>query len=96
MKTSYVYILSNKNKTVLYIGITANLLERIESHKKGNGSIFTRKYNVIELMYFEEFNDITLAIKREKQLKKWNKDWKWVLIKKKNPELLDLYNLIQL
>ena len=96
MKKSYVYILSNKNRTVLYIGVTTDLIKRVEYHKKGDGSVFTKKYNLNELMHFEIFNDITLAIKREKQLKKWNKDWKWDLIKESNPEMLDLYDLIRL
>ncbi len=95
MKESFVYMLSNKNRTVLYIGITSNLLRRIEEHKNGIGSIFTKKYNVNELLYFEVFNDINQAIKREKQLKKWNKDWKWSLIKENNPYLVDLYESLR-
>ena len=92
MKESYIYILSNKNRTVLYIGVTSNLLNRIENHKNGSGSKFTKKYNVNELLYFEPFIEINQAIKREKQLKNWNKEWKWNLIKENNPDLVDLYN----
>jgi len=92
MKESFIYILSNKNRKVLYIGVTSNLLKRIEEHKNGIGSIFTKKYNVHDLLYVEEFNDINLAIKREKQLKNWNKAWKWNLIKETNPNLIDLYD----
>ena len=92
MKESYVYILSNKNRTVLYIGVTSNLIKRIEDHKNGEGSSFTKKYNVIDLLYFEEFTAINQAIKREKVLKNWNSEWKWELVKEENPELLDLYN----
>lgn len=69
MKESYIYIVSNKNRTVLYIGISANLKKRIEEHKNHKGSIFIKKYNCNELLYFEKFTDITLALKREKQLK---------------------------
>jgi putative endonuclease len=92
MKESYIYILSNKNNTVLYIGVTSNLKERIEQHKSGVGSKFTIKYNVHKLVYFETFTNINQAILREKQLKKWNKAWKWDLIKESNPDLVDLYD----
>ncbi|MBI9042231.1 GIY-YIG nuclease family protein [Lutibacter sp.] len=96
MKESYIYILSNEKRTTLYIGVTSNLIERIENHKKGIGSTFTKKYNVWDLLYFEVFSDIEIAIEREKQLKRWHKDWKWNLIKKKNPNLLDLYDDLSL
>ncbi len=91
MKESFIYIVSNKNRTVLYVGVTSNLIKRISSHKNGTGSVFTKKYNVNQLMYFELFSDIRLAIKREKQLKNWHSEWKWNLIKENNPELIDLY-----
>jgi putative endonuclease len=86
----YCYILTNKNKTVLYIGYTDNLKRRIEQHKKGRGALFTKKYNATELIYFEEFKDSFLARKREKQLKHWHKEWKWNLVKKSNPKLIIL------
>lgn len=92
MKESFIYIVSNKNRTVLYVGVTSNLLRRITQHKDGNGSVFTKKYSVNELLYYEMFSNINLAINREKQLKNWHKDWKWNLIKEKNPELIDLYD----
>lgn len=86
----YCYILTNKNRTVLYIGYTGNLLKRIEQHKNGNGALFTKKYNVSELIYFEEFIDSNSARKKEKQLKNWHKEWKWNLVKKFNPDLITL------
>ena len=92
MKESYIYILTNKNKTVTYIGVTSNLKERRTQHKNNIGGSFTKKYSVHFLVYFEVFTSIEQAILREKQLKKWNKSWKWELIKKVNPELLDLYS----
>ncbi|MCH4822068.1 GIY-YIG nuclease family protein [Gramella lutea] len=91
MKKSYIYILSNKNRTVLYIGMTNDLIKRITEHKNGISSDFTRKYDLEDLLYFEEFSDINQAIYREKQLKNWRKDWKWNLIKDLNPELKDLF-----
>lgn len=89
MKESYTYILSNKNRTVLYIGVTSNLIERIVQHKNGTGGLFTKKYSVVDLMYYETFSSIKEAIQREKQLKNWNSIWKWDLIKEINPNLID-------
>ncbi|WP_241910438.1 GIY-YIG nuclease family protein [Pseudotamlana carrageenivorans] len=83
----YCYILSNKNRTTLYVGYTSDLAKRIEAHKKGIRALFTKKYNVTELVYFEEFTNIDLARNREKQLKNWHKEWKWNLIKNSNPNL---------
>ncbi len=90
MKESFVYILSNKTRTTLYIGVTANLMKRVLEHKNGTGSTFTSKYDLFFLMYFEKFNHIEQAIAREKQLKRWHKEWKWNLIKELNLTLEDL------
>ena len=87
MKSSFVYILTNKYRTTFYIGVTADLYKRILEHQIEIGSTFTKKYNLKELIYYEEFNDITQAIAREKQLKNWKKKWKLNLIKEKNPKL---------
>ncbi len=67
MKLSYVYILANEYRTTFYIGMTANLKERMDQHKNELGSKFTLKYNVKDLIYFEEFTDINQAILREKK-----------------------------
>jgi len=91
MKTGYVYMISNKNRSLLYIGVTENLKRRITQHKNSNGAKFAIKYNLTYLLYFETFTNISEAIRREKQLKNWHKDWKWNLVKEKNPELRDLY-----
>lgn len=91
MEKGYVYILTNKNHSVLYIGATKNLKNRIDCHINGKGAVFTKKYNATILVYFEEFDDYSDAFKREKQLKNWHKDWKLNLIKLVNPELKDLY-----
>ena len=90
MKQGFVYMVSNKNRTTLYVGVTNNLERRILEHKRGTGSAFTSKYNLTDLMYFEQIDGMLNAIKREKQLKNWHKEWKWNLIKKENPELKDL------
>lgn len=91
MSKGYIYILSNIERTTLYIGVTSNLNQRVWQHKQGVGSKFTSKYKLTILLYAEEYQSITDPIAREKQLKKWHKEWKWNLIKKENPELIDWY-----
>lgn len=90
MKDAYTYILTNKNRTTLYLGVTNDLERRIFEHKAKKGSAFCVKYNVDILLYFEHFSFMAEAIAREKQLKRWHREWKWNLIKSKNPELKDL------
>ena len=89
----YVYILTNKNKNVLYTGVTNDLIRRVYEHKLHfDKNSFTSKYNVTNLVYFEETTDIHAAIAREKQIKSWSRMKKFFLIKEKNPALEDLYN----
>ena len=90
MKKGYVYILTNKINTVLYIGVTSNLEERIITHKNKLSKGFTSKYNLTKMVYLEEHEDIKLAIEREKQLKRWHREWKLNLIKEQNPTFKDL------
>ena len=90
MKKSYIYILTNKYRTTFYIGVTSNLEKRLVEHYEEKGSLFTKKYNLKDLVYFEEYLDINQAIAREKQLKNWHKDWKINLIKETNPTLKTL------
>jgi putative endonuclease len=80
----YCYILSNKNRSVLYIGYTNNLQRRLKQHKAGTATLFTKKYSVHDLIYFEIFEEMKIAKSREKQLKNRHKDWKWNLVKNKN------------
>lgn len=68
---SFVYILTNKSHTTLYIGITNNLIRRVYEHKQKAQEGFSKKYKVDKLVYYEQFTDIAYAIEREKQLKKW-------------------------
>ena len=86
----YVYILTNKNNAVLYIGVTNDVKNRVLEHKNGLNEGFTKKYQCNKLVYFEAYQWIDEAIAREKQLKNWHKDWKINLIKTTNPDLLDL------
>ena len=91
-KTYYTYIMSNKNNTVLYIGVTNDLKRRVEEHKSGLIPGFTRKYNCHKLVHYETFSDINQAIEREKTLKGWIRKRKDELINMHNPEREDLYN----
>ena len=87
----YIYILANKRNGTLYIGVTSNLVKRIYEHKNNIIEGFSKKYNIHKLVYYEITDDIESAIRREKQLKKWNRKWKMNLIEKNNPEWKDLY-----
>ncbi|MBI4546402.1 MAG: GIY-YIG nuclease family protein [Ignavibacteriae bacterium] len=90
MKRGYVYILSNYTRTTFYIGVTSKLGPRFDEHQAGVGSKFVRKYNLKYLVYYEVFDRIEDAIRREKQLKKWHRAWKIRLIKSVNAEMRDL------
>ncbi len=85
-----VYFMTNTNNKALYIGVTSDLTKRVLQHKNHQYEGFTDKYNCTKLVYYEECNDITAAITREKQLKNWHRDWKNNLIKQANPEWKDL------
>ena len=83
--------MASKRNGTLYVGVTNSLSFRVWKHKNNIISGFTKKYNVHILVYFEQYTNILLAIKREKQIKKWNRKWKLKLIEEKNPEWKDLY-----
>ncbi len=87
---SFVYILTNVNRTVLYTGVTSRLRIRIWQHRAGVHEGFTKRYNLTRLVWFEEFRDITNAIVREKQIKGWTRAKKIALITAKNPHWIDL------
>lgn len=91
----FVYILTNINKNVLYVGVTNSLLRRISEHYNGLIKGFTQQYKCKYLVYYEHFDDINLAISREKQIKKWGKVKKSALIEKKNPEWKFLNDSVQ-
>ena len=95
--TYYVYILTNKNKNVLYTGLTNDLIRRVYEHKQHfDKQSFTAKYNVDQLVYFEETSDVHAAIEREKQIKSWSRKKKNKLIEYTNPDWNDLYpNLLE-
>ena len=91
----YIYILSNKTGTALYIGVTNDLVRRIYEHRKklAPGS-FTAKYDIHKLVYFESTGDVRAALEREKQLKGWNRARKNKLVESRNPNWEDLYEMI--
>ena len=88
----YVYILTNKSHSVLYTGVTNDLIRRVYEHKNNaDPNSFTAKYKVNKLVYFEQTNDVKAAIEREKQIKSWKREQKIALIMKSNPRYIDLY-----
>ena len=91
MKTYYDYILASGKNGTVYNGMTNNLIRRVAEHKRKEIKGFTEKYNVIQLVWYEQTNDVRIAIEREKQIKRWNRKWKIRLIEKTNPEWKDLF-----
>jgi putative endonuclease len=89
-KSFYVYIMTNKNNTVLYTGITSDLSKRVWEHKELVVPGFTKRYNITKLVYYEHYNDAYTAIRREKQIKAGSREKKETLIKGLNPEWRDL------
>jgi len=94
-KGGFVYIISNKSRSVLYIGVTSNLVARMYDHKNMIGSAFARRYSCTDLIYYEFHETIVAAIEREKQMKKWKRAWKDELISKFNPALIDLSDRVE-
>ena len=92
---AWIYILTNKRHTVLYVGVTKNLVRRLWEHRsKSDESSFTARYNVFELIYYEEYHSIVEAIAREKFIKGKSRKWKEALIQRMNPEWLDLTGVV--
>ena len=87
-----VYILASGRNGTLYVGVTSNLIKRVWEHKNNQVDGFTKKYRVHDLVYFEQTDDMSAAIVREKQLKKWKRSWKIRLIESVNPDWRDVYS----
>jgi putative endonuclease len=87
----FVYILASKPNGTLYVGVTNDIVRRVHQHRKGEGSEFVEEYDVTRLVHLERFDDIEAAIRREKQLKAWKREWKLALIRDHNPTWRDLY-----
>lgn len=90
-KQYFVYILAKARNSTFYVGITSDLKKRIWEHKNETADGFTKKYGIKNLVYYEIYDDAENAIKREKQLKKWNRPWKMRIIEELNPDWNDLY-----
>ena len=88
------YIMASKPNGTLYVGVTSNLVQRVYQHKHNLIEGFTKKYGVHTLVYFELHGDMHAAITREKQIKKWNRQWKIDLIQSQNPKWVDLWESI--
>jgi len=91
MKQPHIYILASQRNGTLYVGVTSDLIRRVYQHRNDQVEGFTRKYKVHRLVYFEACPDMVAAITREKQIKKWLRQWKIDLIEERNPEWCDLY-----
>jgi putative endonuclease len=90
-KQPSVYLLASSKKGTIYIGVTSDLIKRVWEHKNNVVEGFTKTHNVHLLMWYEQHTDMTAAIKREKSIKNWKRDWKISLIEEQNPEWEDLY-----
>ncbi|MEO8512846.1 MAG: GIY-YIG nuclease family protein [Ignavibacteria bacterium] len=86
----FVYILASKKNGTLYVGFTGSISKRVNEHKNNKYGGFSKKYDVKSLVYYQEFLVVEDALKRERQLKKWNRSWKIELIEKNNPDWKDL------
>ena len=92
MADYYVYILTNKPRGTLYVGVTNDLVRRVYQHRESTIAGFTKRYGLKQLVHFERYDTPTLAIQREKNIKHWSRLWKLDLINSSNPQWRDLYN----
>jgi putative endonuclease len=90
-KGGWVYVMTNRPRGTLYVGVTADLTRRIYEHREGVGEGFTRRYDLKLLVYAEHHDSIEAAIQRETRIKKWPRAWKIELIREMNPDWSDLY-----
>lgn len=91
---SYVYIITNERNGTLYTGVTSNLPRRILEHKQGSINGFSKTHGLKILVWYEVHDDVTEAIRREKQIKKWERKWKLRIIEEGNPQWTDLYETL--
>ncbi|WP_018146725.1 GIY-YIG nuclease family protein [Henriciella marina] len=92
MRSSWLYIVTNKRNGTLYTGVTSDLTARIWQHRNGHYPGFSRRYGCTRLVWFETHDDISEAIAREKRIKRWRRDWKLALIEKDNLDWVDLFD----
>ena len=94
MRGGWIYIMADRYRGTLYVGVTSNIAARVWAHKEGRGSKFCTRYGLRKLVYAEEAPTIDEAIAREKAMKKWNRAWKIELIETANPDWLNLWETI--
>jgi putative endonuclease len=87
-----VYIMASARNGTLYLGVTGNLTQRVNQHREGDVAGFSKQHRSNRLVWFEQYDEMTSAIVREKELKKWRRAWKLALIEKRNPQWRDLYD----
>ena len=92
--SDYIYLLASRKHGTLYVGVSNDLVRRVYEHKSMALDGFTAKYGVDRLVWFEAHEDVTSAISREKEIRKWRRHWKVALIERNNPEWLDLWAAI--
>ena len=93
-KGGWLYIMSNRYRGTLYVGVTSNLPSRILQHRSGTGSDFCARYGLNRLVWAERGDDVATCIEQEKRLKRWRREWKFDLIERANPDWQDLFDLL--
>ena len=91
MADYFVYLLTNKPRGTLYVGVTNDLVRRVYEHREGAVPSFTKRYQTNQLVHFERYDEPGLAIQREKNIKHWSREWKLKLVESSNPKWRDLY-----
>jgi putative endonuclease len=91
-KGGWVYIMANRYRGGIYVGVTADLIRRVYQHREGTGSVHVADFSKLRLVYAERHDEIGPAIAREKLVKKWKREWKFALIEKDNPDWRDLWD----
>jgi putative endonuclease len=90
----WVYIMADRYRGTMYVGVTSDLATRIHQHRTGDGSDFCRRYGLIRLVWAERGDAIEDCIAHEKRLKRWRREWKFDLIERANPDWRDLYDAL--
>jgi putative endonuclease len=94
LQGGWVYIMADRYRGTIYIGVTADLASRVQQHKSGEGSDFCARYSLVRLVWAERGDDIIFCIAHEKRVKRWRREWKFDLIEQSNPEWRDLYDML--
>jgi len=92
--TYFVYIMASQKNGTLYVGVTNDLIRRVFEHREGTVAGFTNRYDIKDLVYFEEHDEPRNAIQREKNIKHWSRAWKLALIERQNPDWQDLFDML--